>query len=340
MKKEKLMKRKIETWKITLTGMLIGVGLLLPYVTSHAFGMQGTVFLPMHYSVFMVGFLCDPLCGAIAGLVTPVLSSLLTGMPATFPMLPVMICELFIYGWLTGKLYRRKNSGIYSTLIISMLVGRVVHGVVFALLLQASGTAVTFFMAATFVVEGIPGTIMQLVIIPPMIRLTQRGIWRRYSERNMDMMDEVNLKMDTETIEEAKQLIKEKTCSFVVIKAGSIVYQDKGNGVKPIIKLLDTNRELLQDAIVVDKLIGKAAALLLRLGQVKMVCAITMSESGKNYLNRIGIPYACDRCIDVINNRKRDGICPLEQAVSDIDDPELAYIKLKETISELMKSVV
>lgn len=146
--------------------------------------------------------------------------------------------------------------------------------------------------------------------------------------------------MMAEVIDEAKQMIRENTCSFVVIKEGRIVYQDKGNGVKPIIRLLDTNRDLLQDAIVVDKIIGKAAALLLRLGQVKMVCAITMSESGKNYFNSIGVPSECDKCIDVISNRKRDGICPLERAVSDIDDPAIAYEKLKETISELMKKAV
>lgn len=326
------MKRSLETWKITLTGMLIGMGLLLPYVTSHVFGMQGTVFLPMHYSVFMVGFLCDPLCGAIAGLVTPLLSCLLTGMPALFPMLPVMMCELFVYGCLTGILYRRNKGGIYGTLIISMLVGRMVHGLVFALLLQMSGTPVTFSVATMFVVEGIPGTVLQLLLIPPMIRLIEKAIQRRHSERKTDM--------SIETIEEAKQLIKEGTCSFVVIKEEKIVYRDKGNGVKPIIKLLDTNRELLQDAIVVDKLIGKAAALLLRLGQVKMVCAITMSESGKNYFNSVGMPFECDKCIDVINNRRRDGICPLERAVSEIDDPEMAYERLKETISELMKSAV
>lgn len=326
------MKRRLETWKITLTGMLIGMGLLLPYVTSHAFGMQGTVFLPMHYSVFMVGFLCDPLCGAIAGLATPLLSCLLTGMPNVFPMLPVMMCELLVYGCLTGSIYRKKVKGIYGTLILSMLAGRVVHGLVFALLLQISGTPVTFSVATMFVVEGIPGTIIQLLIIPPMIHFVEKAIQRRNPERSIDMMAEV--------IDEAKQMIRENTCSFVVIKEGRIVYQDKGNGVKPIIRLLDTNRDLLQDAIVVDKIIGKAAALLLRLGQVKMVCAITMSESGKNYFNSIGVPSECDKCIDVISNRKRDGICPLERAVSDIDDPAIAYEKLKETISELMKKAV
>lgn len=76
------------------------------------------------------------------------------------------------------------------------------------------------------------------------------------------------------------------------------------------------------------------------LGQVKMVYGITMSESGKSYLDSVGITAANDMCIGVISNRKRDGICPLERAVSDIEDPKEAYQKLKETISQLMKSAV
>ena len=69
------MKKKIETWKITWTGILIGIGILLPYVTAHLWGMKGTVFLPMHYSIFITSIFCGPVCGMIAAIATPVLSS-------------------------------------------------------------------------------------------------------------------------------------------------------------------------------------------------------------------------------------------------------------------------
>ena len=141
-----------------------------------------------------------------------------------------------------------------------------------------------------------------------------------------------------ELIGQAKQMIREEKCSFVVIQKGRIVYQDKGNGVKPIMKLLDSQKELLRDAVIVDKLIGKAAALLLCLGEVKYVYGITMSEAGKAYLDQAGVAAACDKCIGMISNRKRDGICPLERAVSDIEDPQTAYDTLKETIAQLMKT--
>lgn len=327
------MKKKMETWKITLTGMLVGMGLLVPYVSSHAFGMKGTVFLPMHYTVFIAGFLCGPVCGAIAGLLTPLISSVLTGMPAFFPMLPVMMCELFVYGWMTGVLYRQKKKGIYGTLISTMLAGRIVHGVVFALLMLAGNTPVTVTAAAMFVVEGIPGTILQLIIIPPIVKALS-GVGN-----NMDSEEKGNVEKKADSVmEEAKAMICAEKCSFVVIKEGRIVYQDKGNGVKPILKLLEADREFLKDAVVADKIIGKAAALLLTLGKVQKVYGITMSRAGKEYLESVGIACDNEKCIDVISNRKRDGICPLERAVSDVNDPEEAFEKLKETIAQLMKS--
>lgn len=333
------MKDKMETWKITLAGMLIGMGLLIPYVTSHAFGLKGTVFLPMHYTVFLAGFLCGPVCGAVAGMMTPLLSSILTGMPALFPMLPVMMCELFVYGWMTGVIYQKGKSGVYRTLICSMLAGRLVHGIVFALLLIAKNTPVTLASAGMFVVEGIPGTIMQLIVIPPIVKVLGKEIGERIGRNGQSAVKWKEI-VKEELLEHAKQMIRSEECSFVVIKEGRIVYQDKGNGVKPILKLIDTDRELLKNAVVVDKIIGKAAALLLVLGEVKMVYGITMSQAGKDYLVHAGINVNHEKCIDVISNRKRDGICPLERAVSDIEDPKQAHEKLKETIAQLMKSAV
>lgn len=51
-----------KTVTITRMGLLTAVGLILPYVTSHAFGVSGTILLPMHFPIFLMGMLCGP-CG-------------------------------------------------------------------------------------------------------------------------------------------------------------------------------------------------------------------------------------------------------------------------------------
>lgn len=98
---------KYHPHNLTQAGLLIALGILIPFVTGHAFGVQGTVLLPMHFTVLLAGFLLGPFWGAVIGVLTPLISSVLTGMPPAFPMLPLMIGELGTYGWATGHFWNR-----------------------------------------------------------------------------------------------------------------------------------------------------------------------------------------------------------------------------------------
>ncbi len=324
------MRQKDKVRNITIMGLLMAVGLILPYVTAHAFGIQGTILLPMHFPVFLMGMLCGPFWGLLGGVVTPVLSSVLTGMPALYPMLPVMAGELAVYGLVGGLLYQKKKIKLYPALLISMAAGRVVHGVIFAIAMLAGGKAVTFASVFASNVEGLPGTLLQLVLIPAIVRGVEKLLRREYSGEHYE---------ESEMEAKAKEMIASGEYTFIVISKGIIVHKDSGNGVKPIMKVINENRDLLKDAVIADKIIGKAAALLLDLGGARKIYGALMSRAAKDYLDQRGIENDCGRCIQVISNRKGDGICPLERAVADIDDPAEGYERLKETIAELMRSV-
>lgn len=73
---------------LVLTAVLIAVGIVLP-MAFHAIPKGGNIFLPMHIPVLLCGFLCGPVLGAFAGVITPVLSSFATGMPP-MTILPAM----------------------------------------------------------------------------------------------------------------------------------------------------------------------------------------------------------------------------------------------------------
>ena len=92
--------------KLIISSLMIAIGIILPYVTAHGFGISGNVFLPMHIPVLLCGFFCGPLLGAICGAVLPILNSILTGMPVLFPMAPIMTPELFTYGLFSGIIYK------------------------------------------------------------------------------------------------------------------------------------------------------------------------------------------------------------------------------------------
>ena len=89
--------------KLILTAFFIAIAVLLPSV-FHLFPGSGAIFLPMHIPVLLCGFICNPYYGAVCGIVSPVLSHLLTGMPAA-AALPGMIFELTAYGALSGLFF-------------------------------------------------------------------------------------------------------------------------------------------------------------------------------------------------------------------------------------------
>lgn len=319
--------KNTKTYNLVLTAMLTAVGLILPYITAHAFGMQGTILLPMHLPVFLIGFLCGPQYGAIGGIIIPVLSCALTGMPPVYPVLPFMTGELFTYGLVSGLLYKKAKLSIYPSMLIAMICGRITFGLVFAGLMGINIGAVMAVKGA--VITGLPGIIIQLILVPIIVVAV-----KKYFNIEGSVP-----KKECDTLNHAKQMIKEEKATCIIIKDNTIIYKASGRGVKPLIELYENNPDILKDAFVVDKVIGKAAAMIAVLGGATKVYGVLMSSAAQTYLNNHTIPNDCGRCVEIISNRTGDGMCPLETAVMDTDDPEQAYKLLKETIQRLMKAI-
>lgn len=139
-------------------------------------------------------------------------------------------------------------------------------------------------------------------------------------------------------LEKARQEIQGGGCTCVVIRDGDILWRGEGRGVAPIRRLYESGegRALLAGALLADKIIGKAAAMLLVLAGVQAVFGETMSEAAKAYLDAAGLPCGYGRLVPYIQNRAGDGLCPIEQAVLPIEDPEAGYRAILQTIEKLM----
>jgi len=318
-------------------GLLVALGILIPFVTGHGFGMAGNILLPMHFTVLLSGFLLGPQGGLLVGVMTPILSSLLTGMPPAFPMLPAMVGELGTYGLATGALWQR-GKGLYISLLGAMVLGRVVHALLMACFIAWQGKAIGFSLLF-FLVQGIPGTVLQLVLLPVILR--RLGL-ERPAATETDLcrptpavLQKGNDSMETLIQEQMEQILHHGQ-SIALIKNHNVIFTDRSRGVMPLLKLLDKQPELLRDALVVDKIIGKAAAMLLTLGGVKEIHTYMLSQNGRAFLERHHIPVTAQCDIDMIQNRQKDGICPFEKSVLDTEDLEEAHARLKATARRLM----
>ena len=162
--------------RLVFTGLCVALGVVLP-LALHAVPKAGNVLLPMHIPVLLCGLACGPWYGLACGAVLPLVSSLITGMPVP-AYLPAMTSELAVYGLASGLLMKwvRVNSKlarIYIALAGAMLIGRLVYGVLNALIFQAGAYSMQLWLTGVFV-AALPGIIIQLIALPALILALER----------------------------------------------------------------------------------------------------------------------------------------------------------------------
>lgn len=131
-----------------------------------------------------------------------------------------------------------------------------------------------------------------------------------------------------------KKLHNEKL-SCVVFK-GDENYISTDSGIKPLMIFLRQDKNFFKNAVIADKIIGRAAALLMILGGVEQVYGEVMSETAIEVLKENNIIYKYGETVPYIKNRTDTGMCPMEETVKDISSPEKAFIELEKTIAILM----
>lgn len=171
------MKNTVQTKRLVLAALLLALGVVLPTAT-HTIPNAGSVLLPMHIPVLLCGLSCGWPYGLLCGLLAPTLSNLITGMPPA-AVLPSMICELAAYGLISGLASKFVRTGrrivdLYVQLIAAMFIGRIVYGVMNALVFRAGTYSMEVFLAAAFV-TALPGIVIQLALLPTLILALEKA---------------------------------------------------------------------------------------------------------------------------------------------------------------------
>lgn len=130
-----------------------------------------------------------------------------------------------------------------------------------------------------------------------------------------------------------KDILSKENHTIVILKKDASVLTSDDRGVSPLIKLLKEDKLQLQDSIIADKVVGKAAALLMIFGGVKKVYTPIISKPAIKVFNINNVKINYDIEVDRIINRKGDGLCPMETLCLDIDNPKEAFERLSNKIS-------
>jgi hypothetical protein len=133
--------------------------------------------------------------------------------------------------------------------------------------------------------------------------------------------------------------IRSGTASLCAADNEVLVYCETGRGISPLLTAIERERSCAHKSMDWgDKLVGRAAGLLLVLVSPRSVFAATMSAGAADVLRVAGIPFTCDILIPDVLNREGTGPCPMEAAVRSVDEP-LAALETLERLVQTMSHV-
>ena len=153
--------------RLCLSALCLAMAAILPWL-FHTVPNAGRVISPLHIPVLLCGLSCGWYYGTVCGLIAPVLSSLITGMPP-LAMVPSMTAECAIYGLVAGLLIyfiktRHTALNLFISLVFAMLLGRVAYGLV-NFFFFGGQTPPHIWLMGSFA-TGLPGIILHLILVP------------------------------------------------------------------------------------------------------------------------------------------------------------------------------
>ena len=137
-------------------------------------------------------------------------------------------------------------------------------------------------------------------------------------------------------LERAKALLDSHSDYTCVLCRENQVYKSRLRGIRPLLQFVSEGTPL-KGFSAADRIVGKAAAMLFVLAEVKEVFAPVMSAGAIEAFRKYEISASCNQCVQTIVNRSGSGPCPMELAVAQISDPQEALHAVRETAERLAR---
>jgi len=127
----------------------------------------------------------------------------------------------------------------------------------------------------------------------------------------------------------AKQRLSQKNLNLVIAKNGEVLFETESHGISSLLKAIKQLQENIAGSSIADRIVGRAAALLLVYSGVVAVFAVTASDGGIEVLKNNHVFHDFRRRVPRILDSKRVDVCPFEKLVARFSDPKEAYEELK-----------
>ena len=113
---------------------------------------------------------------------------------------------------------------------------------------------------------------------------------------------------------------------LMVWRGEEIVFSSRSKGIRPHLEAIEVlGREGLNGSVMADKIVGRAAALLMLYSVPAEVHAVVITKKAKELLESGGVKVFPDSEVPAIKEKNGRIYCPFEAMVQGISDPEEAY---------------
>ncbi len=136
-----------------------------------------------------------------------------------------------------------------------------------------------------------------------------------------------------EDLNRAKQQLITQNHSLVLVKDDNILFTGKRSGILDLWNVYENQPDLLVKTAAADRVIGKAAAIVMAAGDISACYSQVMSGGAEKIFRQQEIIYETDMKVQAIKKPDTGELCPLEKITNDIDDLEQGMSK----ISQFMK---
>lgn len=129
------------------------------------------------------------------------------------------------------------------------------------------------------------------------------------------------------------QTLKKTGMSLMIYKEHQLLFQSNSGGIRPHLEAIEKHGIELNGTTMVDKIVGRAAALLVLYSKADQLYAGLVSGPGRQALEEHGLRFEYNEETEHIKMKDGRIYCPFERMVQGISDPAEAYSAIVEKMN-------
>jgi hypothetical protein len=122
-------------------------------------------------------------------------------------------------------------------------------------------------------------------------------------------------------IELARSLLEEEKWNLVIAKGGQVLFSSRERGVAPFFQAVQSMGKSLHNAVVADRIVGLAIAMLCLHARIASVYAGIASQGALDMLKRKGVTVSSQNAVPYISNYDGTDLCPFEKLAGSCQRP-------------------